>query len=274
MVNKLLHDATKKLINSDTPLLDARVLLSSITHENTAMLFRDLTKKEITLFNKYIDMRMQGIPVAYIVGEKEFMGYPFFVDTSTLIPRPDTECLVEKVLEKNSVPSPSILDLCTGSGCIGITLALMIENATADLTDISKDALKIVEKNVSRHGLKNKTKIYSLDVINDEIKNKYDIITANPPYIPSSLVVSLDVSKYEPTTALDGGNDGLDFYRIIIKKAYNALNSGGMLALEIGYDQGEAVSELMKEAGFTGVTVKQDYAGLDRVVYGYYEEET
>ena len=266
MVNMLIHDAAKKLTQSDTPLLDARVLLSSVTHENTAMLFRDLTKDEVALFNKYIDMRMRGIPVAYITGEKEFMGYPFFVDSSTLIPRPDTECLIEKILEKSLASSPSILDLCTGSGCIGIVLALMIENATVDLTDISENALKIAEKNVKRHNLSDKAKIYSLDVLKDEIKGKFDIITANPPYIPSFVVSTLDVSKYEPVTALDGGKDGLDFYKVIIKKAYNTLSSGGMLALEIGYDQGESVPSLMKD--FSSVEVYKDYGSNDRVVIG------
>lgn len=267
MVRKILNEAAKKLTNSPTPLLDARVLLSkAINCENALLVFRDLTKSEITTFNEYIEKRMQGIPVSYITGEKEFMGLNFTLNNSTLIPRPDTECLVEKVIELNSFSAPQILDLCTGSGCIGISLAHMINNSSVELTDISPEALDAANKNISLHNLNSRVKAYKLDVVSDDIEKKYDIITANPPYIPTEVVKELDVSRFEPVRALDGGSDGLDFYRIIIEKAYNALNENGILALEIGYDQGKSVPKLMDK--FKSVCVFKDYGNNDRVVIG------
>ncbi|MBR1970298.1 MAG: peptide chain release factor N(5)-glutamine methyltransferase [Clostridia bacterium] len=267
MVRKILNEAAKKLTNSPTPLLDARVLLSkALNCENALVVFRDLTDKEISTFNEYIVKRMQGIPVSYITGEKEFMGLNFILNNSTLIPRPDTECLVEKVIEHNNFSAPRILDLCTGSGCIGISLAYMIKNSSVELTDISLEALNAAIENINLHNLNSRVKAYKLDVISDAIENNYDIITANPPYIPTEVVKGLDVSRFEPVRALDGGADGLDFYRIIIEKAYYALNENGILALEIGYDQGESVPKLMNK--FKSVYVYKDYGENDRVVIG------
>ncbi len=267
MVRKILNEAAKKLTNSPTPLLDARVLLSkAINSQDALLVFRDLTEDEINTFNEYIEKRKQGIPVSYITGEKEFMGLRFILNNSTLIPRPDTECLVEKVIEHNSFPAPKILDLCTGSGCIGISLAYMIKNSSAELTDISREALDCVNENIRLHNLNSRVKAYKLDVVCDTIENKYDIITANPPYIPTEIVKELEVSRYEPVRALDGGIDGLDFYKIIIDKAYDALNENGILALEIGYDQGESVPKLMDK--FKSVSVFKDYGENDRVVIG------
>lgn len=267
MVNDALRRAALRLKNSPSPLLDARVLMTYAANSEDALtLFRDLTPEEAALFEKYVDMRAEGIPVSYIVGEKEFMGYGFHVNSCALIPRPDTECLVERVLEKNSLTSPKILDLCTGSGCVGISLALLIENSTVDLTDISVGALSVAKKNILRHNLSARARADVLDVLNDTVPTGYDIITANPPYIASETVKKLEVSRYEPLVALDGGDDGLDFYRIIIKKAYAALFSGGMLALEIGYDQGESVPALMN--GFSSVSLYRDYGGNNRVVIG------
>ena len=267
MVRKILNEAAKKLTNSPTPLLDARVLLSkAINSQNALLVFRDLTDDEINTFNSFIEKRKQGIPVSYITGEKEFMGLRFILNNFTLIPRPDTECLVEKVIEYNSFPAPKILDLCTGSGCIGISLAYMIKNSSAELTDISQEALDCANENIKLHNLNYRVKAYKLDVVCDDIKNKYDIITANPPYIPTEIVKELEVSRFEPVRALDGGADGLDFYRIIIEKAYYALNENGILALEIGYDQGESVPKLMSK--FKSVCVFKDYGENDRVVIG------
>lgn len=267
MVRKLLSDAAKKLTNSPTPLLDARVLLSKATNtENALLIFRDLTEEEISLFNSFIEKRKQGIPVSYITGEKEFMGLRFILNNSTLIPRPDTECLVEKAIELNSLSAPRILDLCTGSGCIGISLAHILKNSTVELTDISQEALDAARENIKLHNLTNRVKAYKLDVVSDAVNGKYDIITANPPYIPTEVVKGLEVSKFEPIRALDGGIDGLDFYRIIIKKAYDALNKNGILALEIGYDQGKSVPGLMDK--FKSVSVFKDYGNNDRVVIG------
>ena len=265
MVRELLNNAAKKLASSETPLLDARVLLAkAMNRENAALIFDlpdDIQKKA---FDTYIEQRAKGMPVAYILGEKEFMGLPFKLNEDTLIPRPDTECLVEKIMEHNTFKAPKILDLCTGSGCIGISLAKFIDSATCDLTDISENAMKAAKENTRLNHVENKTNVFRLDVITDEIKQGYDIIVSNPPYIKSSIVPTLEVSEFEPCLALDGGSDGLDFYRVIAKKAYAALSSGGILALEIGYDQGCEVKELLKD--FSSVSLYKDYGNNDRVI--------
>ena len=266
MVSKLLSEASKRLGNSDTPMLDARVLLAKASNaEDSLLIFRDLTQEEKERFEEYISLREKGVPVSYITGEKEFMGYTFRLNKDTLIPRPDTECLVEAVLE-SAKPHCRILDLCTGSGCIGISLVKKIDGSTAVLCDISQGAIEAARKNAELLGVKECVKVDFLDVLTMDFGGKYDIITANPPYIETDILQTLEVSKFEPRLALDGGKDGLCFYREIVKKAYNALNDGGILVFEIGYNQAEAVSELMCD--YKNVAVKKDYAGNDRVVIG------
>ena len=265
MVRELLSEAAKKLSACDTAMLDARILLAkAMGKENAALIFEMPDEKQLSLFNEYIEKRAQGVPVAYILGEKEFMGLCFKLNSDTLIPRPDTECLVEKVIEINKTDSPKILDLCTGSGCIGISLARYIENSVCDLTDISENALNAARENSVLNNVDDKVKVFRLDILNDDIPLGYDIITSNPPYIRSDVVPTLEVSEFEPCRALDGGCDGLDFYRVIAKKAYNALSPGGMLALEIGYDQGSDVKELLTE--FSSVKLFKDYGNNDRVI--------
>lgn len=267
MVRELLKTAALRLANSQTPMLDARVLLAkAMGKENAAMIFNMPSDTQIKTFEEYISRRQKGEPVAYILGEKEFMGFTFHLNSDTLIPRPDTECLVEKVIELNRISAPKILDLCTGSGCIGISLAKMIEKSSLELTDISEGALCMATLNANELLSSSKAKVYPLDILNEEIDEKYDIITANPPYIESDIAKNLPVSEYEPMRALDGGEDGLTFYRVIAKKAFSALNKGGMLALEIGYDQKESVCALLTD--FSEVLSFKDYGGNDRVIIG------
>ena len=265
MVRELLKNAALCLTNSDTPMLDARVLLAKVMGaENAAMIFNMPDEKQIKTFQEYISRRQNGEPVAYILGEKEFMGFTFKLNSDTLIPRPDTECLVEKVIELNPISAPKILDLCTGSGCSGISLAKMIDKSTLELTDISEGALSMAKLNATELLANDKAKVYPLDILNEEICGKYDIITANPPYIEREIAKNLPVSEYEPMRALDGGEDGLTFYKAISKKAFSALNKGGMLALEIGYDQKEKVRSLLTD--FSEVLDFKDYGGNDRVI--------
>lgn len=265
MVNELLRNAASRLKNSDTPLLDARVLLAkAMGVQNAAMIFNMPDCGQQRIFEEYISRREKGVPVAYILGEKEFMGLTFHLNSDTLIPRPDTECLVEKVIEHNKVSAPAILDLCTGSGCIGISLVKMIENSTCDLTDISEGALKAAKENARLNNAQKQTRVFALDVISGDLPPRYDIIVSNPPYIESDVVKTLAVSEFEPSRALDGGIDGLDFYRVIVKKAFRALSRGGMLALEIGYNQKNSVTELLED--FTHVSAFKDYGGHDRVI--------
>lgn len=265
MVRELLKNAAQKLSGSESPMLDARVLLAAAMNKNdAALIFEYPNENQLAIFNEYIKKRAEGSPVAYILGEKEFMGLSFRLNTDTLIPRPDTECLVERIIEKNSFQAPKILDLCTGSGCIGISLVKFIRNSSCDLTDISEGAMKMAGENAVSNGVSDRCKVFKLDVLSDEIQNGYDIIVSNPPYIESDVVKTLDVSRFEPERALDGGCDGLDFYKVIAEKAYTSLDKGGMLALEIGYNQGESVSTLLRN--FSSVELFKDYGNNDRVI--------
>ncbi len=265
MVKELLKKAASKLVKSDSPMLDAGVLLASVMNKSNAALIFDMpTEDELKIFWEYIEKRAGGLPVAYILGEKEFMGLTFKLNEDTLIPRPDTECLVEKIIEENTVSLPKILDLCTGSGCIGISLAHFIKDSTVILTDISENALLKAEENALLNDVSDRVEVARLDVLNDEIEKGYDIIVSNPPYIKTDVMKTLEVSEFEPHRALDGGDDGLVFYRVIAKKAYASLEKGGMLAFEIGYDQGEEVKALLSK--FSSVKLYKDYGDNDRVV--------
>ncbi|MCH5186851.1 MAG: peptide chain release factor N(5)-glutamine methyltransferase [Oscillospiraceae bacterium] len=261
-------EAAKLLTNSETPLLDARVLLSFVTKTNAALLFRPLTEDEERLFNGLIERRAAGEPVAYIVGEKEFMGLSFSLNKDTLIPRPDTETVVEFLLERYKGRAPKILDLCCGSGCIGISLCHYLPDSKAVLADIAEGALKASEENAKRHGLSDRVYVCRIDVLTEALGSGYDIIVSNPPYIPSAVTDTLEVTKTEPRLALDGGESGLDFYRAITPKAMSALNPGGTLAFEIGYDQSESVSSILRENGFVNTLVKKDYGGNFRLAAG------
>ena len=265
MVRDLLKNAAEKLSGSESPMLDARVLLAAaMKKSDAALIFEYPKEEELALFNEYIKKRAEGIPVAYILGQKEFMGLTFCLNCDTLIPRPDTECLVESVIDNNTVTAPKILDLCTGSGCIGISLAKFIPHSICDLTDISDNAMEMAAENAAANKVEQRTKVYRLDILAEDIKQTYDIIVSNPPYIESDTVPKLEVSEFEPHRALDGGKDGLDFYRVIAKKAYHSLTEGGMLALEIGYNQGESVTKLLNK--FSKVSLFKDYGNNDRVI--------
>ncbi len=264
----VIQAAAKRLVNSETPLLDARVLLSYATGENALLMRRELTPAESEKFESFIRRRIDGEPVAYIVGEKEFMGLTFRLNKSCLIPRPDTETVAEYIIEKYRCDSPRILDLCCGSGCIGISLAFYIKNATVTLADISIEALEAAEENIQLHRLEGRVEAKKIDVLNDGFGDGLDIIVSNPPYIPSSVTDNLEVTKTEPRLALDGGKDGLDFYRAITPKAYAALKPGGALAFEIGFDQAREVSLIMERTGFKNIVVKKDYGGNFRLCFG------
>lgn len=264
----VIRRAAARLKNSETPLLDARVLLSYVIGSDASLCFRNLTEDENARFEKLIRRREAGEPVAYIVGEKEFMGLSFRLNSDTLIPRPDTETVVEYLLERYKGKSPKILDLCCGSGCIGISLCKMLPGATAMLCDIADGALAASEENARLHGLTDRVSVSRLDVLSDPLPKGFDLIVSNPPYIASAALAELDVARTEPRLALDGGESGLNFYSSITPKAYAALNEGGALAYEIGFDQMEVVSGLMTASGFKNIDCKKDYGGNFRLVYG------
>lgn len=215
-----------------------------------------------------LKLRGRRIPLQYITGVQEFMGHSFLVNDQVLIPRQDTELLVEEGL-KYLRPGMHFLDLCTGSGCILLSLLLGCPEAIGIGSDISPEALKTAEQN--RERMDTKTVLVESDLF-DKIEGIFDLIISNPPYIPSQEILGLmdEVRNYEPVCALDGHEDGLYFYRRIAKESPSYLKAGGRLYLEIGYDQGAGVSQLLKEQGFCDVEVKKDLAGLDRVVKGTY----
>ncbi|HJC51245.1 MAG TPA: peptide chain release factor N(5)-glutamine methyltransferase [Candidatus Anaerostipes avistercoris] len=205
-------------------------------------------------------------PLQYLLGTQEFMGYSFIVNPDVLIPRPDTETVLEEVINTWIRPG-KILDLCTGSGCIAISLALLLKPDICIGTDISRKALDVAKANGKN--LCPMVKFIKSDLF-EQVEGTYDLIISNPPYIATEECAGLmpEVREHEPMLALDGKEDGLYFYRKIINKAPEYLEDGGMLAFEIGYDQGEAVKNMMIENGFHSVKIKKDLAGLDRLVFG------
>lgn len=222
------------------------------------------SKKYFNLIHK----RSTHIPVQHLIGSSQFMGLDFKVNEHVLIPRQDTECLVEEVLKycKNK----KVLDLCTGSGCIIISISKLSHLEKAVALDISKEALKIARENVEYH---NAPVVLLESDLFKKVEGRFDLIVSNPPYIPTKDIeeLELEVKCHEPMLALDGLADGLHFYRQIIEESTSYLNDGGYLFFEIGYDQGEAVSNLMIKKGFSEVCVKKDLTGLDRIVFGKYE---
>lgn len=215
--------------------------------------------------------RAQGEPVRYLTGVCPFMDLEFYVDSATLIPRPETELLVEAV-EQRLPPGPlSLWDVGCGSGCIGISLAWRNPNLRVTAIDVSPEALRVAEANVRRWGMEERVALCRHDILTGPPKlPPPDAVVSNPPYIPTGALSGLqrEVREYEPRAALDGGPDGLRFYRRLI--ADMPLGPGGILALEIGYDQGETVPALLRAGGYTRVELLRDLAGQPRVALGYF----
>lgn len=270
--------------------LDARLLLEYVcgTNRNELLVHGDRTvdtEKE-AVYESLILRRRKRIPMQHLTGVQEFMGLKFLVGGQVLIPRQDTEILVEEVL-RNLHDGMAVLDMCTGSGCILISLLHYSNNCRGVGADISGEALVTARQNAEKllgtatsdsdrqsfPESEKRSEDFPCFVQSDlfeQIEGKFDIIVSNPPYIRSDEIDTLmpEVREHEPRLALDGGKDGLDFYRRIIAESGEYLYGGGMLFLEIGYDQREDVSALMEEAGFGEIQAVKDYAGLDRVVYG------
>lgn len=263
-----------KEIGIQTSRLDAELLLSHVLKCERAHLIainkEKLTHDDLVIYRRLIEVRRRGIPVAYITGFKEFMGIDFIVNQSVLIPRPETEILVEALIQRlKGVKNPKILDIGTGSGCIGISLAYFITDSSVHATDISSDALAVAKTNARRLGVKDRVFFYQGDVYDalpDEYEGYFDVIVSNPPYIPSADIKNLSNEvKSEPALALDGGKDGLRFYRKIIAGAFEYLKKGGLLAFEVGYDQAQKVKSMMTSYS---VDIIKDLAGIERVVIG------
>jgi release factor glutamine methyltransferase len=260
----------------ENPRLDAEVLVAhALGIDRTRVIIeslRPLEAGELALLRDLVKRRRSHEPVAYLRGVREFYGLPFRVDRRVLIPRPDTEALVEVALARSSHLSLSmrLLDLCTGSGCVAITIARQRPTAKVVASDVSPDALAVARENAVRLGAYNVAFVESdlFDQIPPE--SRFDVITANPPYIASSEIAGLmpDVRDFEPRGALDGGPDGLDFVRRIVCGAPAFLDPGGVLAMEIGAGEAPAVRALFEEQGYGEIRVDRDYGKIERVVSG------
>lgn len=257
--------------------LDARLLLEEVCHTDRSDMIlypdRDVDDVQRESYVNYIEKRKQRIPLQQIIGKQEFMGLEFYVNEYVLIPRQDTEILVEEAM-KNLHDGMRILDVCTGSGCILISLLHYSNDCQGVGIDISKEALRVARKNAEKLLPDEKEISFYQGDLFEALPDteKFDMIVSNPPYIRSDVIPTLEpeVAFHEPVIALDGKEDGLFFYRRIIEEAGKYLCRGGMLFFEIGYDQAEAVLGLMMDKGFIEVNTLKDYAGLDRVVYGTY----
>lgn len=276
----LLEEGTEALFKAgvEEASLDAKYLLfeafqTDMTHflldRNRTLPETDSAVKAAEEYRAMIRRRAERIPLQQITGSREFMGLEFYVNEHVLIPRQDTETLVERVLRDYKGKNPEILDMCSGSGCIAVSLALLGGFDRVTGADISPEALKVAEKNAEHlMGVKKITLVES-DLFGSFPKDrKFDVIVSNPPYIPTKVIEELqpEVRDHEPMLALDGKEDGLYFYRRLALESGNLLKPGGAVYFEIGYDQGEAVSCLLRETGFKEIQVIQDAAGLDRVV--------
>ena len=259
-------------LNTAGYLLRKQDLLCKVGIEQTEIL------QKLHSFFENFEKRRRRIPLAQILGRQSFYGLDFFVNEDVLIPRTDTECLVDLVLEdyadlakQAGSSSLNILDLCTGSGCIGISVAKHLPYQELLLVDLSEKALAVAKKNAEKHLGENVTLLQS-DLLTGVRGKKFSLLLSNPPYIVSRVIPGLDreVSEYEPKMALDGGEDGLVFYRRIAKEANAVLLPGARLYLEIGYDQGESVKDIFQKEGYEAVEVFPDLAGNPRVLRGIF----
>lgn len=262
-----------KTQNIDSPKQKARLLMQYVLHKNRQYLIvydeKKLTPNQEERYFEGVSRMLQGIPLQHITHLQEFMKMNFYVNKDVLIPRQDTEVLVEEVIKiAKRINAKKILDLCTGSGAIAISLAKYIENSQITATDISEKALEIAEKNAIEQKVDRQIAFLQSDLFNDIPKEKYDIIVSNPPYIKKDIIKTLnqEVQK-EPIIALDGGIDGLKFYQKIISNSYEFLKYGGYLCLEIGYDQKIDVIELIeKEEKYVNTYGKKDLYDNDRII--------
>ena len=262
----------------DTSRIDSELLLSKILNKKREdiliSLDQKISKENLLNYKNLILRRSKSEPIAYIFEEKEFWSKNFFASPDTLIPRPETELLVEKLIEIFKGKKISILDIGTGSGCILISLLIELMNCSGVGIDISKKALVIAKKNAKKHGILNNIKFFNKS-LDSKIEQKFDLIVSNPPYIMSNQIENLmkDVKQFEPRIALDGGNDGLDLIRKVIYKTEYILKDKGMLALEIGNKQFKKVSEILIKKNFKIEHIIKDYKDNVRCIISTYRNK-
>lgn len=258
----------------ETPQMDAELLLASamecarldlISHPEKA-----LTDRQLSHFEEMLARRARRCPLAYLTGSREFYGISIEVSDAVLVPRPETELLVDQAVRRLGDAPVRVADVGVGSGAIAVALAVSLPNATVFGTDISTDALEVAGRNVAKHHLTDRVRLFCGDLVDPlaALQIEFDAIVSNPPYVPMGDIPTLqpEVSQWEPRTALDGGEDGLDVIRRLIPAAAQLLRPAGFAAIEIGMGQAEAVRRIAAEAGYSGTEVASDLAGIERVV--------
>lgn len=279
--NDLYLDVRKGLKKAgiEAASLEARELICAASGKSREQFFRDLPLYAPDFVQRKLEefllRRMQGEPVAYLVGEWEFYGITLTINSHVLIPRPDTEVLAERAITliQEAGEGARILDLCAGSGCIGLSVASQVKECRAVLVDASPDAIQVCKQNIRRNNLSGRVTAMQGDARRepDPTLWDFDVIACNPPYIPTEEIAKLDpsVRDYEPHMALDGGADGLDFYRDISSLWANALRLGGTILFEVGIGQADLVKRILKETGYENIQIHRDRAGIPRVVEGH-----
>ncbi len=283
-VSEALKDAVA-ILSTDksftSPRLDCEILLAFVLNcTRMDLIFhhnQQLLNKQQSRFFSYVQRRLNHEPISYLTNEKEFMSLSFFVQKGVLTPRPETELLVEYIINQyKTIDEPYILDLCTGSGAIAVSLAYYLKNSRVTAVDKYEVCLKVAKKNALKHGCSERIDWVKADILKQfNIDGKFHCIVSNPPYIKKHVLSSLpdDVKCFEPEYALDGGQDGLLFYRKITSFATDHILPGGKLVYEIGYDQGIDVKNIIKEMhSFHTIDIIKDYAGLDRMVIATKED--
>ena len=274
IIENILNQAYQKLNNANirNANLDCEILLSKIINQKREYVIlnskKSLDKKHVNIFSNLIERRKKGEPVAYLINEKEFWKETFYVDNTVLIPRPDTELLIESVMKYTKRDSKlHVLDIGTGSGCILLSILNERKNFTGTGIDISKKSIKVSKYNTKRLKLHNRSKFYISDVDNFLI-GKYDIVISNPPYIENSTLKYLDsdVVDYEPKLALKGGHDGFSEITKVINRTSNLIKKNGLFVLEIGYKQKNKIIEMLQLKGFYIKKVLKDYSKNDRCI--------
>lgn len=268
-----------ELNNVENPTLETQMIVSKVINKDRLYLMLNLDEtikdSEVHLVKAYIEKRKNNYPLQYILGDREFWSMDFVVEEGVLIPRQDTEILIEETMEiinknyRNNILRG--LEIGVGSGIISIVLLKQLADLHMIGVDINVKALNLTAKNASKHEVYDRLTLIESDLFeNIDKDSRFDFIISNPPYIESSVIDSLqeDIKKYEPRVALDGGIDGLDFYRAIIDQSSCFLKKGGFIAFEIGYNQGMALKDIMAKKGYQNIDIVKDLAGLDRVVIG------
>lgn len=277
--NNLYLDIRRQLRHADTgdPTLEAREIVCFATGKTKEELYRDgmlyMSPEQERRTRQLVERHLRGEPVAYLIGEWEFYGLPLDISSDVLIPRPDTEVLAEQAIDYcKTLGGCRVLDLCAGSGCVGLAIAANVLSARVVLGDVSEGALRICRQNVRRNGLSGRVEQVEMDALTRPVSTlgEFQCIVSNPPYIPSGDISNLDTSvkDYEPHLALDGGDDGLKFYHVIAEQWKEILTPGGRLYFEVGIGQADSVLRIMRHVGFGDIQIVKDLHQIPRVVYG------